>query len=95
MKKVLLTAFAAMAFFAMTACNNNKATEAVDDTTAATEQCEKKCCEMTDSAACCQAKVEGAACENAEAKECCKKAEGQQCDKQCEKKCEKKCESAQ
>ena len=44
MKKVLFTAFAAMAMFAMTACNNNQAAEAVEDTTAAVaEECEHKC----------------------------------------------------
>ena len=53
MKKVLLTAFAAMAMFAMTACGNNQPAENAD--TAATEQCTKQCdkhCEG-DSTKCC------------------------------------------
>ena len=95
MKKVLLTAFAAMAFFAMTACNNNKATEAVEDTTAcaAMEQCEHKCMHEGDSAMCCKAEgaaVEGEACEHK-----CAKAEGEKCCKAEGKECEKKCEKAQ
>ena len=93
MKKVLLTAVAAMAIFAMTACgNNNQPAEATDTAAveaAATEQCDKQCdkhCEG-DTAACCKQgeAVEGQACE----KQCCKKAEGQGCEKQCDKKCEK------
>ncbi len=88
MKKVLLTAVAAMAMFAMTACgNNNQPAEATDTAAveaAATEQCDKQCdkhCEG-DTAACCKQgeAVEGHACE---------KAEGQGCEKQCDKKCEK------
>ena len=43
MKKVLFTAFAAMAMFAMTACNNQPA-EATEDTTAVVaEECEHHC----------------------------------------------------
>ncbi len=96
MKKVLLTAFAAMAFFAMTACNNNKTAEAVEDTTcAAVEQCEHKCAHEGDSAMCCKAEAaatEGeACCKKAEGEKCCK-AEGEKCCKAEGKECEKKCE---
>lgn len=100
MKKVLLTAFAAMALMAMTACNNNKAAEATEDTTcAATEQCEKKCCKAEgDSTMCC--KAEGMAMDSTKAcckegQEGCQKAEGQKCCKGEGKECEKKCEKAQ
>ncbi len=100
MKKVLLTAFAAMALMAMTACNNNKAAEATEDTTcAATEQCEKKCCKAEgDSTMCC--KAEGMAMDSTKAcckegQEGCQKAEGQKCCKAEGKECEKKCEKAQ
>ena len=104
MKKVLFTVAAAMVMFAMTACNNNKAAEATEDTTcAAVEQCEHKCMHEGDSAMCCKAEgaaVEGEACEHkcdkAEGKECCKKAEGKECCKKAEgKECEHKCEKAQ
>ena len=100
MKKILLTAFAAMALMAMTACNNNKAAEATEDTTcAATEQCEKKCCKAEgDSTMCC--KAEGMAMDSTKAcckegQEGCQKAEGQKCCKGEGKECEKKCEKAQ
>lgn len=100
MKKVLLTAFAAMALMAMTACNNNKAAEATEDTTcAATEQCEKKCCKAEgDSTMCC--KAEGMAMDSTKAcckegQEGCQKAEGKKCCKAEGKECEKKCEKAQ
>ena len=93
MKKVLLTAFAAMAMIAMTACNN-KAAEATEDTTcAATEQCEKKCCKAEgDTAMCC--KAEGMAMDSTKAccqegKEGCQKAEGEKCCKAEGKKCPK------
>ena len=102
MKKVLFTVFAAMAFaFAMTACNNNQAAEATEDTAVVAEQCEHHCMHEGDSAMCCKAEgaVEGAACEQkcekAEGKECCKKAEGEKCCKGEAKECEKKCEKAQ
>ena len=88
MKKVLLTAFAAMAFFAMTACNNNKAVEAAEDTTACIEQCEHKCAHQGDSTMCC--KAEGMAMDSTKA--CCKKAEGEKCCKAEGQECEKKCE---
>ncbi len=94
MKKVLFTAMAALAMFAMVACNNKKAEEPVDTTDATmVEQCEHKCMHEGDSAMCC--KAEGMAMDSTKAcckeqgKECCKKAEGQQCEKKCEKKCEK------
>ena len=100
MKKVLLTAFAAMALMAMTACNNNKAAEATEDTTcAAAVQCEKKCCKAEgDSTMCC--KAEGMAMDSTKAcckegQEGCQKAEGQKCCKGEGKECEKKCEKAQ
>ncbi len=92
MKKVLFTAFAAMAFaFAMTACNNNQATEATEDTAVVAEQCEHHCMHEGDSAMCCKAEgaVEGQACEQkcdkAEGQECCKKAEGKECEHKCQK----------
>ena len=108
MKKVMFTAMAAMAMFAMVACNNNKAAEVSEDTTAceAVEQCEHKCMHEGDSAMCC--KAEGAAeehaccakegehqCAKAEGKECehkCQKAEGQKCCKGEAKECEHKCQ---
>ena len=77
MKKVFLTAFAAMALVAMVACNN-KANENAEATEPQTEECQKACAQEGDTAACCKAKVEGAACEG-EQKECCKKAEGEKC----------------
>lgn len=86
MKKVFLTAFAAMALVAMVACNNNSK-PAEGEEPAATEQCEQKC-DKADTAACCQAKVEGAACEGEQA-ECCKKAEGEKCCKAEGKECPK------
>ena len=93
MKKVLFTAFTAMAFFAMTACNNNaKTDERADDTTGATtEQCDTTKCDKHcegDTAMCCKGEaVEGQACEHkcakAEGQECCKgKAEGKECCKE-------------
>ena len=91
MKKVLFTAMAAMTMFAMVACNNKKAEEAVDTTAcAAMEQCEHKCMHEGDSAMCC--KAEGLAEEGTEA--CCKQ-EGEKCCKAEGKECEKKCENAQ
>lgn len=90
MKKVLFTAMAAVAMFALVACNNKKVEEPiVDDTTAATEQCEHKCAHEGDTAMCCQKAAEmdttKACCKKAEGKECCKKAEGKECEKKCEK----------
>ncbi len=86
MKKVLFTAFAAMAMFAMTACNNQPA-EATEDTTAAVaEQCDQPCMDTTAHEGCCEemAAVEGQACEHK-----CQKAEGQECKKACDHKCQK------
>lgn len=97
MKKVFFTAFAALAFaFTMTACGNNQPAEAVEDTVAATEQCEHKCMHEGDSTKCCKAeamaqdsaccKKEGEhKCAKAEGKECCKKAEGKECEHKCQK----------
>ena len=92
MKKVLFTAMAAVALFAVVACCNKKAEEAVDTTAcAAMEQCEHKCMHECDSAMCCKAEaaVEGEACEHkcqkAEGQECCKKAEGKECEHKCQK----------
>lgn len=88
MKKVLFTAFAAMAFaFTMTSCGNNQPAEAAEDTTAVVaEECEHHCMHEGDSAMCCKAEgaVEGQACEHK-----CQKAEGQECQKACEHKCQK------
>ena len=105
MKKVLFTAMAAVAMFALVACNTKKAEEPVDTTACeAVEACEHHCMHEGDSAMCCKAEaaaVEGQACEKAcehkcdkaEGKECCKKAEGTDCCKKAEgKECEKKCE---
>ena len=92
MKKVLLTAFAAMAMFAMTACNNQPA-EATEDTTAAVaEQCDHHCMDTTAHEGCCEemAAVEGQACEHK-----CQKAEGQECEHKCEKACDHKCQKAE
>ena len=98
MKKVLFTAFAAMAFaFTMTACGNNQPAEATEDTVAAVaEECDHHCMHEGDSAQCCKAEgmaEEHACCEKegehkcakAEGQECCKKAEGQECEHKCQK----------
>ena len=106
MKKVLFTAIAAVALFAMTACNNNKAAEATEDT-CAIEQTEQ----VMDSTACaveclCGDECKAANCEacpNHGTENCCKAkaaAEGQACcakegEHECQKACEKKCEKAQ
>ena len=91
MKKVVFTAFAALAFaFTMTACSGNNGTtdSAADTTKAAVEQaapCEHQCAHEADSAMCCKDQaVEGQACEHK-----CQKAEGQECQKACEHKCQK------
>ena len=101
MKKVLFTAIAAMAMFAMTACNNQPA-EATEDTTAVVaEQCDQPCMDTTAHEGCCEemAAVEGQACEHkcqkAEGQECCKKAEGKECDHKCDKACDHKCQKAE
>ena len=102
MKKVLFTAMAAVAMFAMVACNNNKAAEATEDTTVIeqTEQtCDMACADTCMCGEeCAAAKCEG--CPNHGTENCCKakaavegacehkcqKAEGQECQKACEKK---------
>lgn len=83
MKKLMFTAAAAIAIFAMVACNNKKTEEPLANEPA-TEQCGHKCTHEGDSAACCKANMEGA-----DTTQCCKKAEGQEC---CKKECDKKCE---
>ncbi len=106
MKKVVFTAFAALAFaFTMTACSGNNGTtdSAADTTKAAVEQaapCEHQCAHEADSAMCCKDQaVEGQACEHkcqkAEGQECCKKAEGKECDHKCDKACDHKCQKAE
>jgi hypothetical protein len=99
MKKVLFTAMAALAMFAMVACNTKKAEEAVDTTAcAAVEQCEHKCMHEGDSAMCCKAEAAAEGCEMKCEKACekkCDKAEGKECCKAEGKECEKKCEKAQ
>ena len=92
MKKVMFSAFAALAFaFTMTACNNNQAAEATEDTAAVVaEECDHHCMHEGDSAMCCKAEaaVEGEACEHkcqeAEGHKCCK-AEGKECEHKCQK----------
>ena len=108
MKKVLLTAMAAVAMFAMVACNNNKAAEVEDTNACDTTVCENVC--AMDSTCCadacmCSEECKAANCEacpNHGTENCCKAkaaAEGEKCckaeGKECEKKCEKKCEKAQ
>ena len=108
MKKVLFTAMAAVAMFAMVACNNNKAAEATEDT-CAIEQTEQTCADTCMCGEeCAAAKCEG--CPNHGTENCCKAkaaVEGQACEQTCEHKCqkaegqecqkacEKKCEKAQ
>ena len=88
MKKVLFTAFAAMAFaFAMSACNNNQPAETTEDTTAVAEECEHHCMHECDSAMCCKAEgaaEEHACCEKEGEHKCCK-AEGKECEHNCAK----------
>ena len=106
MKKVLFTAMAAVAMFAMVACNN-KAAEATEDTTAceAVEACEHHCAmDSTCTHECmCGDECKAANCENCPnhgTENCCKAkaaAEGQGCcekagEHKCEKACEKKCD---
>ena len=107
MKKVLFTAMAAVAVFAMVACNNKKAEEAVDTTAAATEQCEMKCDKTQCPADCCQCSEECKAAQCAEctkcgtpeccgenAGKCCKMegaVEGQACEQACQKAEGEKC----
>ena len=101
MKKVLFTAFAAMAFaFVMTACNNNQPAEATEDTTAAVaKESEHHCMHEGDSAMCCQAEgaaEEHACCQKEGEEHQCAKAEGKECEHKCAKaegkECEHKCQ---
>jgi hypothetical protein len=94
MKKVLFTAMAAVAMFAMVACNNNKAAEATEDTTVIeqTEQtCDMACADTCMCGEeCAAAKCEG--CPNHGTENCCKAkatVEGQACEQACEHKCQK------
>lgn len=104
MKKILFTAMAAMAMFAMVACNNNKAAEVEDTTACDTTVCENVC--AMDSTCCADACLCGdeckaancEACPNHGTENCCKvkaAAEGEKCCKAEGKECEKKCEKAQ
>ena len=102
MKKVLFTAMAAVAMFALVACNNKKAEEPVADTTAceAVEACEHHC--AMDSTCCadqcmCGEECKAANCEgctNHGTENCCKAkaaaAKGEECQKACEGKAEGK-----
>ena len=100
MKKVLFTAMAAVAMFALVACNNKKAEEPVAEECAAIEQCEHKCAmDSTCAHECmCSEECKAANCEacpNHGTENCCKAkmaVEGQACEKACEHKCEKACE---
>ena len=94
MKKVLFTAMAAVAMFAMVACNNNKAAEATEDTCAIeqTEQTYDMTCADTCMCGeeCAAAKCEG--CPNHGTENCCKAkaaVEGQASEQTCEHKCQK------
>lgn len=92
MKKVMFTAMAALAMFAMVACNSNKNNEpAAEEPT--TEQCEHKCMHEGDSAMCC--KAEGMAMDSAACEHKCQKAEGEKCCKAEGKECEHKCQKAE
>ncbi len=91
MKKVLFTAMAAMAMFVMVACNNNKAAEATEDTTACAAQwdkpgCDGSCCQCGEE--CKAAKCEG--CEKCGTPECCGENAGKCC--KTEKACKDNCQ---
>jgi len=110
MKKVLFTAFAAVAMMALVACNNNKPAEETNDSACDTTKVEQACDMHQCDGSCCQCGEEckAANCENCDkcgtpeccgenAGKCCKAegaVEGQACEKQCDKQCEKKCEEA-
>ena len=83
MKKVLFSAIAAVAVFAMVACNNKKGEEPVD-TTAATEECTMQCDKARCNAECCQC---GDECKAAQCADCTKcgtpEAEGENAGKCC------------
>lgn len=100
MKKVLFTAFAALAFaFTMTACGGNNNTEATDENATeavATEQVEHQCAmEATEHECQCGEECKAANCEgctNHGTENCCKAkaaVEGQACEQTCEHKCQK------
>lgn len=102
MKKVLFTAFAALAFaFTMTACGGNNNTEATDENATeavATEQVEHQCAmEATEHECQCGEECKAANCEgctNHGTENCCKAkaaaAKGEECQKACEGKAEGK-----
>ena len=100
MKKVLFTAMAAVAIFAVVACCNKKAEEPAAEECAAIEQCEHHCAmDSTCTHECmCSEECKAANCEacpNHGTENCCKAkaaVEGQACEKACEHKCEKACE---
>ena len=100
MKKVLFTAMAAVAMFAVVACCNKKAEEPAAEECAAIEQCEHHCAmDSTCTHECmCSEECKAANCEacpNHGTENCCKAkaaVEGQACEKACEHKCEKACE---
>ncbi len=103
MKKILFTAMAAVAMFALVACNGKKTAEVTEDTTAcqaAVEACEHHCAmDSTCTHECmCNEECKAANCEacpNHGTENCCKAkaaVEGQACEKACEQKCEKACE---
>ncbi|MBP5541110.1 MAG: hypothetical protein J6X88_05610 [Bacteroidales bacterium] len=100
MKKVLFTAMAAVAMFAVVACCNKKAEEPAAEECAAIEQCEHHCAmDSTCTHECmCSEECKAANCEacpNHGTENCCKAkaaVEGQACEKACEHKCEKACD---
>ncbi|MBR4739500.1 MAG: hypothetical protein IK058_05805 [Bacteroidales bacterium] len=100
MKKVLFTAMAAVAMFAVVACCNKKAEEPAAEECATIEQCEHHCAmDSTCTHECmCSEECKAANCEacpNHGTENCCKAkaaVEGQACEKACEHKCEKACE---
>ena len=102
MKKVLFTAMAAVAMFALVACNCKKGEEPVAEETTceAVEACEHHCAmDSTCAHECmCSEECKAANCEacpNHGTENCCKAkaaVEGQACEKACEHKCEKACE---
>lgn len=105
MKKVFLTAIAAMAFaFTMTACGGSdetKAPEQNNQPAAQQENADKQCDKHVCDGSCCQCSEEckAAKCENCDkcgTPECCGENAGKCCKKvegpACEKQCEKACE---
>lgn len=104
MKKVIFTAFAAMAFaFAMTACgggdtkkaDENKQEQNKPEQVQDNKDCNKPCAETCMCGDECKAKnCEG--CPNHGTDKCCKAKEGKSCEQACEQKCQngeaKECE---